>query len=128
MTELFFWGFADSWADNGGQSPDPVTANDTSWTWDVEFSPDFSQMTYARTSINSFAGIGGDAWAFSGIVAYRTRGADGTDTNHPIGQNASNGVADYVADWGVDDVTFGWGIEGDGVCYANVNMEIWLSS
>ncbi len=123
MAQPWFAGHADPWAQGGGSGPDPVTSADTSWTWDVEFSP---ASVYARTSLNRFSNIGGDtAWLLSGIVAYRTRNSKGQDTVHHVGQGNADGLADFMWDSNVDSVTFGWTIEGDDYCDGNINMEIW---
>lgn len=123
MAQPWFAGSADSWASGGGSGPDPVILGDTSWTWDVEFPP---AGVYARTSMNRFANIGGGSgWLLSGIVAYSTRNADGSDTLNLIGQGNADGLADYMWDSNVDSVTFGWTIEGDNYCDGNINMEIW---
>lgn len=127
MSDLWFLGNADPWASGGGSGPDPVTQG-SSWTWDVEFETGQTQWTYARASLNSFIEIGGgSAWVISGIVSYRTRGANGTDTLHPVGQADPDGVVDFMNDMSVDDVTFGWTIEGDNWCKGKINMEIWVS-
>lgn len=128
MSDLWFLGSADPWADGGFSGPDPVTIGNTSWTWDVEFSTNNNQWTYARSSLNTFALIGGGSgWVTSGIVQYRTRGSGGTDTLHPVGQSDQNGVVDFINDRSVDSVTFGWSIEGDNFCQGKINMEIWVS-
>ena len=127
MTDLWFVASADPSAQNGGSGPDPITPGDTSWTWDVEFTTASSQWTYGRSSMNSFVDINGDAWVLSGIVEYRTRGADGVDTVHAVGQANPDGVVDYMLDSAVDSVTFGWTIHGDGFCEGRVNMEIWVT-
>src|SRR6516162_4889795 len=99
MSDLWFLGSADSWENGDWNSPDPVTLGDTSWTWDIEFVTGSNQWTYARSSVNSFALIGGDtAWVFSGIVAYRTRNDGGPDTVHLVGQSGANGVVDFMND------------------------------
>ncbi|HKS81897.1 MAG TPA: hypothetical protein VJR23_10375 [Candidatus Acidoferrales bacterium] len=127
MSDLWFLGNEDMWATGGWTSPDPVLQGNSSWTWDVEFSTSPSQWTYARSSINSFLDLG-DGYVFSGIVSYRTRNADGSDTDHPIGQGTQNGVADFMNDMAVDDVTFGFGIGSNGdIFMANINMEIWVT-
>jgi hypothetical protein len=127
MTDLWFLGAAEPWGSGGFESPDPVTQG-SSWTWDVEFSTDSTQWTYARTSLAAFAEPGGGwGWAQAGIVSYRTRGADGVDTDHPVGASNPNGVAAFMNDMGVDDVTFGWLLGGQELCEATVNMEIWVS-
>ena len=131
MTDLWFAGCANPYSYGGSFSPDPVTQANTTWTWDVEFESSSSQTTYARASLSQFVIVnGGSAYAFSGIVSYRTRGSDGIDTTHHVGKGKStpDGVADYMWDTSVDDVTFGWGIEGDWTCIASINMEIWVSS
>jgi hypothetical protein len=129
MSDLWYLGSADPWAYGGWTSPDPVTTGSSGWTWDVEFETSSSQWTYARTSLNTFINIGGGtAWLFSGIVAYRTRNADGSDTVHSVGQSNANGIVDFMNDVAVDSVTFGWGIEGDGDWVeAHINMEIWVT-
>jgi hypothetical protein len=125
MTDLWFLGNADPWSSGGYESPAPPTG---SWTWDVQFETTSNQWTYARTSVNSFAEIGGgSAYVFSGIVAYNAVGANGVSTYHPVGANGENGVVDFINDVGVNDVTFGWGIEGDNYCLAGINMEIWVT-
>jgi hypothetical protein len=60
-------------------------------------------------------------------VQYTTVDANGFTQPHWVGQNATNGVVDYIADWGVVQVTFGWGIESDNYCPANINMEVWVN-
>jgi hypothetical protein len=128
MSDLWFIGNADPWATGGWTSPDPVTQGNTSWTWDVEFETSQNQFTYARTSINSFVEIGGgSAWVGSGIVSYRTKDANGIETVHAVGKTDPNGVVDFINDVGVDDVTFGWLIEGDNMCFGKINMEIWVT-
>ena len=130
MTDLWYFGSARPRAWFGWDSPDPVTAGDSSWTWDVEFATTPEQTTYARTSLSSFSNIGGDSgWIFSGIVEYRTRGADGVDTIHPVGQGKPDGLAAFMTDSAVDSVTFGWGIgSDDDIVGATVNMEIWVTT
>jgi hypothetical protein len=123
MAQPWFAGSADPSAWGGGSGPDPVILGDTSWTWDVEFAP---VSMYARTSLNRFSNIGGGSgWLLSGIVAYSTRNADGSDTLHLVGQGNADGLADLAWDSNVDSVTFGWTIEGDNYCDGNINMEIW---
>jgi hypothetical protein len=132
MSDLWFWGNEDMWS-TGEDSPDPVIQGDTTWTWDVEFITNSTQTTYARASVNSLSALG-SGYMFSGIVSYRTRNADGTDTPHPVGQTEpsgffNNGVTDVISDVAVDDVLFGWGVgaSGGSVFTANINMEIWVS-
>lgn len=126
MSTPWYAGYADSKATGGGSSPDPVTTGDASWTWDVEFDP-VNQSLYARASLNFFSNIGGgSAWAGGGIVQYRTRNGDGSDTVHPVGQSGHDGIADYMWDSNVDSVTFGWLIEGDDIVTSNLNLEIWI--
>jgi hypothetical protein len=128
MSDLWFLGNADPSAWNGGEGPDPVTPGDTGWTWDLEFITNSNQWTYARTSLNSFANIGGGSgYVDSGIVQYRTRDSKGVDSVHPVGQSGPNGLADFMNDMGVDSVTFGWTIGADNYCHANINMEVWVS-
>jgi hypothetical protein len=129
MSSLWFIGHADPSETGHWHSPDPVTAGDAHWTWDIEFTTSNSQWTYARSSVNSFALIDGDtAWIFSGIVAYRTRSSHGVDTVHKVGASGPDGVVDFMNDHGVDSVTFGWGIGGDTDYFsANVNFEVWVS-
>ena len=127
MTDLWFFGHADPSAQGGGSGPDPVTPG-SGWTWDLEFETSYSQSTYARTSLNRFSLIGGGTgWALSGIVSYRTRGSNGVDKLHSVGQSNADGLADFMFDVAVDDVTFGWTIEGDNFCEADVNMEVWVT-
>ncbi len=139
MADLWFFGNEDMWSFSGDDSPDPVIQGDTTWTWDVEFVSSSSQWTYARTSLNTIMDLGG-GYMFSGIVSYRTQNPDGSDTDHPVGQtNPSgffdNGVTDFMSDWAVVDVTFGWGIgssgsglfSSGGSLTANINMEIWVT-
>ena len=117
---------ADPSASYGGEGPDPVTLGDTSWTWDVEFDPS-SSLIYAKTSLITFANLDAN-WGLvvSGIVAYRTRNADGSDATHLVGQSNPNGTADWVADTNVDSVTFGWLIGAGGTfCQAGIVMEVW---
>ena len=126
MSTPWYAGSADPQAWGGGQSPDPVTPGDTSWTWDVEFAP-VSQSLYARASLAFLSNIGGGTgWVGGGIVAYRTRNSDGSDTNHPVGQSGVDGIVDLMWDSNVDSVTFGWLVEGDNFCYGRINMEIWI--
>jgi hypothetical protein len=126
MSGPWYAGHADPQASNGGQSPDPVTTGDSSWTWDINFGP-VSGSLYARTSMNTISMIGGGtAWAGGGIVQYRTRNQNGSDTVHNVGQGAVDGYADYIWDHNVDSVTFGWIIEGDNFCWSRLNMEIWI--
>ncbi len=124
MTSLWFLGSADPQAIRAYPAPFEYT----SWTWDVEFATSSGQSTYARTSVNTFAIIGGVIhWIFSGIASYQTRDADGVETLHLVGQSTANGVADFIYETGVIEVTFGWGIGADNLSQANINMEIWVS-
>lgn len=124
MSTPWYASSADPSASGGGTSPDPVTVSDSGWTWDVEFSP-VSQSLYARTSVSFVGNIGGgSSWVGGGIVSYRTRNSDGSDTIHSVG--GPNGIADYMWDSNVDSVTFGWLIEGDNVSFGSLNMEIWI--
>lgn len=127
MSDLWFLGWAEPWAQGGFWSPDPVTLGDTSWTWDLEFTTNNNQWTYARTSLSGFMLLEGVGYVFSGIVAYKTRGSGGTVTSHPVGQSADNGVAAFMNDTSVNSVTFGWGIGGENFCMATVNFEVWVS-
>jgi hypothetical protein len=126
MSVPWYAGNADSQASGGGQSPDPVTSGDPSWTWDVEFDPVGGSL-YARASLTFLSIIGGGtAWSGGGIVSYRTRNPDGSDTLHAVGQSGVDGIVDYIWDSNVDAVTFGWLIEGDNFCWSRLNMEIWI--
>jgi hypothetical protein len=128
MSDLWFLGSANPWGDNGFSGPDPITTGDTSWTWDLEFTTSSTQWTYARSSLNSFSLIGGGSgWVLSGIVQYRTRGSNGADTIHPVGQSNPDGVVDFMNDKSVDSVTFGWTLEGDNYCQGRINFEVWVS-
>lgn len=128
MSDLWFFGSADPWGQGGFSGPDPVTQGSSGWTWDVEFETTQNQSTYARTSLNRFTLIGGGTgWCLSGIVSYRTRDSNGVDVDHPVGQSNADGLADNMFDFGVDDVTFGWTLEGDNYCDADLNMEIWVT-
>jgi hypothetical protein len=121
MTELWFINSADPWSSGGDASPNPPSG---SWTWDVPLSTSAIQFTYARSSVNSFAEIGGgSAYVFSGIVSYSTVNGG----FNPVGSSGENGVVDYINDVGVNEVTFGWGIEGDNYCLAGINFEIWVT-
>ena len=131
MADLLFIGSVDPWAHNNFTSPDPVTAGDTSWTWDVEFAPTSPPSSaYARSSINSFDVFGGGStYIFSGIVQWRERTASGADIVYPVGQSEPSGVADFIYGFNADSVTFGWGIGvSDGECNGNINLEIWQES
>lgn len=127
MSDLWFWGNTDSFANFGFESPDPVTASDAGWTWDVEFVTNTLQTTYARSSINSLMNSGG-GWFGSGIVAYTTRDLYGIDHPHPVGQSNADGVVDSMSDTGVVSVTFGWyiGSGGGSIVGGHINMEIWI--
>jgi hypothetical protein len=126
MSTPWYAGYADSQASNGGQSPDPVTTSDSSWTWDLEFGP-VSGSLYARASLNTLSIIGGGtAWSGGGVVEYRTRNQDGSDNVHNVGQGAVDGYVDYIWDNNVDSVTFGWIIEGDNFCWSRINLEVWI--
>ena len=128
MSDLWFLGNADPWGEYGFSGPDPVTTGSSGWTWDLEFTTSTSQWTYARSSLNSFALIGGgDGWVVSGIVQYRTRDAHGVDTVHPVGQSDPDGVVDFINDGGVDSVTFGWTLDADNFCKGKINFEVWVS-
>jgi hypothetical protein len=128
MSDLWFAGSADPWGYGGFSGPDPVTEGSTGWTWDVEFETTETQSTYARTSLNRFATIGGGTcWALSGIVSYRTRDSRGVDVDHPVGESHDDGLADYMFDVAVDNVTFGWTLEADNDFSADINMEIWVT-
>lgn len=109
----------------GGQSPDPVTTADQSWTWDLEFSPVKSSL-YARASLNTFGIVGGGSnMSGCGIVEYRTRNKNGKDTVHHVGNSDPDGYVDFMWDTNVDSVTFGWIIQGDNYCWGRLNMEVW---
>lgn len=111
---------------NGGAGPDPITTGDTSWTWDAEFDPVAGSL-YARSCLGTFSNIGGGSgWILSGVIEYRTRNQDGSDTLHPVGQSDPDGMVAIAWDNNVDSVTFGWTIEGDNVCESRVNLEIWI--
>jgi hypothetical protein len=124
MSTPWFASHADPKATGGGASPDPVTAANTNWTWDVEFDP-VNQSLYARASLCNFANIGGDSgWVSGGIVQYRTR-KNGVDKVHHVGLSGHDGIADFMWDSNVDSVTFGWMIEGDDIVEGGINFEIW---
>lgn len=126
MSTPLFAGSAEPWGSGGFTSPDPVTTANPSWTWDLEFDPVAGSL-YARSTLNSFAIIGGGSgWCGGGIVEYRTRNQDGSDTVHSVGQSADDGYVDLIWDNNVDSVTFGWILEGDNYCDGRLNMEIWV--
>jgi hypothetical protein len=127
MAELWWISSDDMNAPNSAQSPDPVTEGMPTWTWDVPLNTSPNQWTVAKSSVTSFSSIGAQsAWVFSGVVAYRTRDANGNVTDHP--QNGSDGVTDFISDWGVADVTFGYGIGCSGYWVtARVNLEVWVT-
>ena len=113
------------YASGGFGSPAPPSG---SWTWDVFVEANASQWAYARTSVNSFAEIGGgSAYVFSGIVQYTNVDTNGITQTHWVGQNTQNGVADFINDTGVVQVTFGWGIGADNLGFAQINMEVWVT-
>jgi hypothetical protein len=124
MSVPFFAGRAEPESTNGGESPDPVTTADSSWTWDVEFSP-VSGTLYAKASINTFILFGGTGWGGGGVIEYRTRDHKGKDTVHHVGQSGIDGYVDYIWSNNVDSVTFGWISEGDSYCFCRLNFEIW---
>ncbi len=64
---------------------------------------------------------------FSGIVQYTNVDANGITHTHWIGQNTQNGVADFINDSGVVQVTFGWGIGADNLGFAQINLAVWVS-
>src|ERR1700752_4957561 len=107
MSDLWFIGSANPWGQGGFQGPDPVTPSSSGWTWDLEFTTTSSQWTYARSSLNSFALIGGGSgWVVSGIVEYRTRNSSQVDVVHNVGQTDPDGVVDFINDHSVVSVTF----------------------
>lgn len=127
MSDLWFFGAQDMWASGGWDSPDPLDSGTPTWTWDVEFSASADQSTYARSSINTYVGLG-DCYVKSGIVAYRTSNPGSGDTVHAVGQSDPDGVADNMFDQSVDSVTFGWLVGASGsydICNGRINMEIW---
>ena len=124
MAVPFWTNWVNMWG--GSASPDPVTTGDTSWTWDVEFDP-VDQQLYARAAVTFWSVIGGgSAWGGGGIVEYRTRNSDGSDTVHPVGQSDGDGIVDSIWDVNVDSVTFGWLVEGDNFSMTKLNLEIWV--
>jgi hypothetical protein len=125
MSGPWYAGYAFPQAWGGGQSPDPVTPGDASWTWDVEFGP-VGGLLYARTSIHNIFVEEGTFWCGGGIVEYRTRNSNGTDTKHPVWQSNADGIAHYIWDHNVDSVTFGWLVEGGNFCECRINLEIWI--
>lgn len=126
MSDIWFMGSFDEFASGGFLSPDPVIDGTAGWTWDVQFTTDSTQMTYARTSINSLT-LFGDGYAFSGIVSYKTLNSDGSDTLHSVGSSNADGIVDFISDTSVVDVTFGWGVGGGDFLKANFNCEIWVT-
>lgn len=125
MSTPWYSSSAYPWAQGGFSGPDPITMGSSGWTWDVEFKP-VSGSLYARSCLGTFTNIGGDTgWILSGIVEYRTRNANGSDTVHHIGQANVDGVVAFAWDHNVDSVTFGWTIEGDDFVQSRVVMEIW---
>ncbi len=128
MSGPWYAGNIDASAMFGGQSPDPVTTADSSWTWDVEFSPVQGSL-YARASINTFGEMsGGSNYFGGGVVQYRTRNKNGKDTVHAVGPSDPNGdgYVNMIWDQNVDSVTFGWFIGGDNYCWGRLNMELWI--
>jgi hypothetical protein len=126
VTDLWIMGNQDMYASGGFGSPAPPSGS--TWTWDVFVEANASQWAYARTSVNSFAEIGGgSAYVFSGIVQYTNVDANGITNTHWVGQNTQNGVADFINDSGVVQVTFGWGIGADNLGFAQINLEVWVS-
>jgi hypothetical protein len=126
MAVPWFNGSADPSAWGGGESPDPVTSGDTSWTWDVELDTGASPV-YARSALTTFAIPEGDwAWLQAGIVAYQTQNPDGSTTTHNVGRSNQDGTVDWMWDVNVNSVTFGWLIGAGSFCQGGLNMEIWV--
>jgi hypothetical protein len=142
MSDLWFAGCEDVSSVGGGDSPDPVSwplggtiGWNLSWSWNLVFSTDSNQSTYARTSLNSITDLGG-GYVFSGIIRYVTQNPDGSFVDHPVGLSNPGGVVDCMWDSAVVAVTFGWGIGGSagggpfsvaGIFAANINMEVWVT-
>jgi hypothetical protein len=129
MSDLWFAGNQDRISFFGGDSPDPVNPlADPTWTWQVSYSPDINQTTYARTSVNTILDAGG-GYVFSGINRYQKQNSDGsTDWVVPGAANA-NGVADFIWDTGVFAVVFAFGIgsSGGATFEADINLEVWVT-
>lgn len=122
-TPWYAWDIWELFSSGGFSSPDPVTVADSSWTIDVEFAPVEGSL-YGRGS-TYFAG-GGGGWFGGGVIEYRTRNSDGSDTVHSVGASAPDGYVGNVWDSNVDSVTFGW-IEGDTGWYGGrILFEIWI--
>ena len=86
MSDIVFMASADPWGWGGFEGPDPVTAADSGWTWDVELGAGSSQSTYARSSLNSVSpSSDGPFWVVSGVIQYRTKDFFGAVTLHPVG-------------------------------------------